>query len=411
MINSVYQIKMDKKRNNLMLKKILFITSFFWLVGCGLKTRDIDSSVMQNLTRDAEPKKTKTAVLLPLTGESAALGDSFRNAILMAQLERLTDEATSVVFYDTKGQPLRAVSAYEQAEKEDADIVLGPVFSSEVAAVSKYEPSLPIISFTSDTGVLNDGVYSMALLIDQQVSRVVDFACQNGQNRFALLGPKDKTGEFVMQAFTKAVQTCPTMQISHISLYDTVNPDLTGAVAKIAPPLIDLKKKDLTPEEKELAQNPTAERIPFDALFVFEQGVRLQQLVSLLGYYDVTPNLVSFYGLATLRSQHNQDLIGAYFADLPQEKLRTYQKNYQDAFSTKPIMVSALGYDGISLVSYLSQKGSLNKKALLDRNGYLGINGRFRLNEDGTNDRLLEIFQIRGKNRIIKVSPANPAFD
>ena len=65
------------------------------------------------------------------------------------------------------------------------------------------------------------------------------------------------------------------MQLSHISMYDVKNPDLTTAVAKISPPLIDLKKDDLTEEEKELATNPTAERIEFDALFVFEQGYKL----------------------------------------------------------------------------------------------------------------------------------------
>lgn len=393
-----------------MLKKILLAIGCLCVASCGLKTGKFDAE-MTNLLPQSEAKKTKTAILLPLSGDSASLGDAFRNAILMAQLERSTDETTEVSFYDTKGTSLGAKESYYQAKNEDADIVLGPIFSSEVSAIANEDPSIPVISFTSDTSVLKNGVYTMALLIDQQVQRIVDFACQKGQQRFALLGPKDKTGEIVMNSFSKAVSSCPTMQISHISMYDTQNPDLTGAVAKIAPPLIDLKKDNLTEEEKELATNPTAERIEFDALFVFEQGVRLQQLVSLLGYYDVTPNLVSFYGLATLRAQHNRDLIGAYFADLPQEKLRLYQKNYQDAFSVKPIMVSALGYDGISLVSYLSKKKMLNDDGLQSKDGFFGINGRFRLNEDGRDERLLEMFQIRGKNYIIKVDTAKPQFD
>ena len=85
-------------------------------------------------------------------------------------------------------------------------------------------------------------------------------------------------------------------------------------------------------------------------------------------------------------------------------------KNYQEAFFTKPVSVSALGYDGISLISHLSQKEMLNKKALLNEDGFVGLNGRFRFNKDGTNDRLLEMFQIRGKNYIIKVSPADSSF-
>ncbi len=393
-----------------MLKKILLVIGCLCVASCGLKTGKFDTKMADLLPKD-DSRKTKTAILLPLSGDSASLGDSFRNAILMAQLERSTDEVTEVSFYDTKGTALGAKESYYQAKNEDADIVLGPIFSSEVSAIANEEPSIPVISFTSDTSVLKNGVYTMALLIDQQVQRIVDFACQKGQQRFALLGPNDKTGEIVIKSFTRAVATCPTMQISHISMYDAKNPDLTSAVVKIAPPLIDLKKDNLTEEEKELATNPTAERIEFDALFVFEQGVRLQQLVSLLGYYDVTPNLVSFYGLATLRSQHNRDLIGAYFADLPQEKLRLYQKNYYDAFSTKPVMVSALGYDGISLVSYLSKKRMLNDDGLQTKEGFLGINGRFRLKDDGRDERLLEMFQIRGKNYIIKIDTAKPQFD
>lgn len=390
-----------------MLKKILIGIGCLCLVGCSVQKKRFESTDFLK----TEAKKTKTAVLLPLSGDSVSLGDAFRNAILMAQLERSTDEATEVFFYDTKGTPDGAVESYQQAKNEDADIVLGPIFSAEVAKISALDPSMPVISFTSDTSALDNDVYTMALLINQQVHRIVDFACQKGQQRFALLGPKDKTGEIVLNAFHKAIESCPAMQLSHVSMYDTKNPDLTNAVAKIAPPLIDLKKDDLTEEEKELATNPTAERIEFDALFVFEQGVRLQQLVSLLGYYDVTPNLVSFYGLATLRAQHNRDLVGTYFADLPQEKLRLFQKNYKEAFGSKPIMVSALGYDAISLVSYLSKKGILDKSSLEVPEGYFGINGRFRFNETGSNDRLLEMFQIRGKNYIIKVDSAKPQFD
>ncbi|MBQ3034959.1 MAG: penicillin-binding protein activator, partial [Alphaproteobacteria bacterium] len=299
---------------------------------------------------------------------------------------------------------------YQKAEQNGADIVLGPVFSNSVAIIKQNGVDIPVISFTSDTSVLGEGVYSMALLIEEQIKRIVKFACERGEFRIALLGPNDKTGKMVLKSFEQAMMNCPGMQLSHISLYDAKNPDLTAAVQKIAPPLIDLKDKELTEEEKQLAQNPTADRIEFDALFVFEQGVKLQQLISLLSYYDVTPNLVSFYGLATLRGQKSRGLVGAYFADLPQEHLNIYQKNYQEAFFSKPLSVSALGYDGISLVSYLSQKDKLNEKALLNEDGFLGLNGRFRFNKDGTNDRLLEMFQIRGMNYIIKVSPAEYSF-
>lgn len=392
-----------------MLKKILSTVLCVALAGCSLKSKtsfDFEDKILS----ETKKEKTKTAVILPLSGNSAALGDAFRNAILMAQLDRATDEVTEVDFYDSMGTPQGAQNAFMSAQQAGADIVLGPVFSGSVGAIKQMDPDVPVISFTSDTTVLGNGVYSMALLIEEQINKIVKFACEKGEFRFALLGPNDKTGQMVLKAFEEAMQYCPGMQLTHISLYDTQNPDLTSAVARIAPPLIDLKKKNLTEREKLLAQNPTSERIGFDALFIFEQGVKLQQLTSLLSYYDVTPNLISFYGLATLRSQQTSSLIGAYFADLPQTHLNIFQQNYQEAFSSKAISVTALGYDGISLISHLSKQGRLNERALLSKDGYFGLNGRFRFNSNGTNDRLLEMYQIRGKNYIITVSPSENSF-
>ena len=72
---------MNKKRNNLMLKKILVAVGCLCLVGCGVEKAKFETSDFIK----PEVKKTKTAVLLPLSGDSASLGDAFRNAILMAQ--------------------------------------------------------------------------------------------------------------------------------------------------------------------------------------------------------------------------------------------------------------------------------------------------------------------------------------
>ncbi len=397
-----------------MIKKILTVILGMCVAGCQIQSdrfwgdRDFSES---DVSSTQMPVKTKTAILLPLSGEAAAVGEQFRNAALMAQLERSADNVTEISFYDTQGTPTGALDAYQQAQLKNPDIVLGPIFSTEVQSVSNLDSSIPMLSFTSDTSVLNEHTYSLALLIPQQIKRIVDFSCQKGQMRFAVLGPNDKSGDLIMNSFSQAMETCPGMQITKVSLYEPKSTDLTNAVTKIAPPLIDARRKDLTDEEKELLKNPSAERLDFDALFVFEQGVKLQQLISLLNYYDVSTRLVPFYGLATLRQNYNKELVGAYFPDIPQAKLTLYKQNYQAAFGQEPISLSSLIYDAVSLVAFLSQNGMLNDNALTSVDGYQGVNGRFRLNEDGTNNRLLEIFQIRGKGLFVPVSAAPVGFE
>ena len=394
--------------------KRLFVFCLVCLVcGCGQTIRLLPTNrdfVESKTAPTHEVSKTKTAMLLPLTGSRAIVGENFQNAALMSGLERSV-ETTEVLFFDTKGTPEGTTEAYRQAMLESPDVVLGPVFASEVKAVRAENPAQPVISFTSDSAVLGDNIYSLALLIPQQINRVVEYACMHGQRRIALIGPQDKTGEIVIQAFETAVQSCPGMQITKISLYQPNATDLTTPVQRIAPPLIDARSKNLTEQEKELLRNPSAERLSFDALFIFESGVKLEQLVSILYYYDVTPQIVPFYGLATLRQTRIDQLTGAYFADIPQYRIEMFKRNYQDAFGKTPLPIASFGYDAVSLVSFLSQENVLDESALIDPIGYNGMNGRFRLNPDGTNDRLLDMFQLQGKGRAVVVEQAPAEFN
>lgn len=396
---------------NQMNKKWLVICLCVVLSGCATQVKiPANRDFSGQMEVDAMPfRKTKTAMLLPLSGQTATVGENFQNAALVAGLERPT-EATEVLFFDTKGTANGAIDAYHQALTEKPDIFVGPVFASEVEAIKQQEPNKPVLSFTSDTTVLGNNIYSLALLIPQQIQRIVDFACSRGQRRFAVLGPQDKTAEIVVRSFEKAVESCPGMQIVDMSFYDVNSANLTTPVAQIAPPLLDAKKKDLTETEKELLKNPTAERLKFDALFVFEQGVKLQQLVSILYYYDITPQIVPFYGLATLRQSNNPQLVGSYFADMSQERLEVFKSKYVQTFEKKPLPVAAFGYDAVALISFLSQQNALTSDALTDDAGYQGVNGRFRLKEDGTNERLLEIYQVISKNRSVVVENAPSSF-
>lgn len=378
-----------------MKRKIIALFLMILLAGCADRIRLLPSDRdFSSTPTQTQNEKTKTAVLLPLSGPNAAVGENFQNAVLMAGLDRPT-ESTEVLFYDTQGTPEGAVAAYNQALNESPDVFIGPVFAPQVRAVRNLTPAKPVLSFTSDESVIGGGVYTIALLIEQQIDRIVSYACAQGQRRFALIGPDDQIGRVVVKSFEKALPSCPGMEIVHQSLYSPTTTDLTSPVVRIAPPLIDGRRKDLTAREKELLKNPSAERLSFDALFVFEQGIKLEQLVSILYYYDVTPNIVPYYGLATLRQTKIAQLVGAYFADMPQERLNAFKAKYKEAFDKQPLPIATFGYDAASLVSFLSGLGALREGALTDSLGYQGINGRFRLNEDGTNARLLEIFKLR----------------
>ena len=395
-------------------KIILVAVIFSVLTGCQTSTMKQrphfeQTPVLESTETTFRPMPSTTVMLLPLSGPQKAVGEALQQAGMMAQVERRGNQM-ELVFFDTHGTAEGAVAAYEKALQVHPDVILGPVFSAEVAAIAKQDPNIPVISFTSDNSVLTDNVYTMALLIPSQVQRIVDFACTSGKRRLAVMGPENKTGELVMNALSESIKVCPGMTLEKVSLYAPKTVNLDPAVLKIIPKPIDPKKKDLTPEEQEILATPLADRLTFDALFIFEDGVRLQQLVSLLSFYDVTPTVVPFYGLSNWQKSKDKNLAGAYFPNLPTFRYQPFVQNYRAAFGTSPMELAGFAYDAVSLASFLNMQRAMNPATLTAETGYNGVHGYFRFLPDGTNERLLGISQKTRRGHL-PVEPAAETFE
>ncbi len=354
---------------------------------------------------DVQGASTKIAVLLPLSGKSEALGADMQKAAMMAAFDKRQSGA-GVFFYDTAGTPEGTENALTEAEKIYPSIIVGPVFSTEVAVVRDEGTKAPVLSFTSDSAALDDNVYTLALMIPNQVERIVEYACKAGQRKLAVIGPENKVGEMVMNTLSDTIERCPGMEIQSVSLYNPKTVNFDPVIGKIVPQPIDSRRKDLTDEEKELLAKPIAEKVEFDALLVFEDGVKLQQVMSMLSYYDITPTDMPVYGLSSWGGAKISELIGGYYPAMPARLSADFSQRFYRTFGTKPSALASYAYDAVSLGIMLGNTGSIHTAGLLNDRGFDGVNGRFRFDEDGTNMRLLDVRQIITKNRTAVVEPA-----
>ena len=391
-------------------KKIAAVIGLLCLCACGTVTEDMHRQPMfGDIPLAYDPTKSevasaRVAMLLPLSGKSSAVGMEMKQAGMMAQYYKQSSN-TTVIFYDTQGTAEGAEEALEEALKHNPTFIVGPVFSAETIAVREEGSRVPVVAFTSDNEAVGDGVYSIALMIPAQVERVVDFACQQGQRKIAVLGPENRVGEMTMNTLAKAIQNCPDMVIQNVSLYNPKTVNFDPAIAKLVPQPIDPKKKDLTDEEKSLLETPIAERVDFDSLLVFEDGVKLQQVMSMLSYYDVTPKDIPIYGLSSWANVRDTNLIGGYYPAMPNALYADFIGRYRRHFGTVPSRMAAYAYDAVALGT-LSGGMHFSEAVLMNEKGFSGINGRFRLNSDGTNTRLLDMMQVISKNRSAVVQSA-----
>src|SRR5262249_47593534 len=149
----------------------------------------------------------KVALLLPLSGEQAALGHSLLQASQLALFEA-PDSNLELLVRDTGDSSVGAAQAAEDAIHEGAQLVLGPVFGNAVKEVAPVAQAagINVVSFSTDRSVAQPGVYVMGILPSLQVQRVVAYASRQGLHRVAALLPQSPYGQTVKEALDAAAR-------------------------------------------------------------------------------------------------------------------------------------------------------------------------------------------------------------
>ena len=121
--------------------------------------------------------------------------------------------------------PYPGTKAYNWAKAQNSDMILGPVFSSEVAAINTgFSTEANLLTYTSDSTVLDASHASFSMLIPNQINTIIQQLCSEGKTRLAALGSESKTGQIVMNSLDKAIKKCPNMEndnlyINHVGIY------------------------------------------------------------------------------------------------------------------------------------------------------------------------------------------------
>ena len=133
--------------------------------------------------------RVRVGLLLPLSGQHAALGQSMRRAAEMALFDA-GNEQFALLVEDTEG-PGGAAAAAQAAIADGARLILGPLFAQQVNQIAPVARAagVPVISFSTDRSVAGNNVYVMGILPELQIERVVTFAVSRGYPRIAALLP------------------------------------------------------------------------------------------------------------------------------------------------------------------------------------------------------------------------------
>jgi Periplasmic binding protein len=336
----------------------------------------------------------RVALLLPqsASGNGAETARAFRNAAELA-VRDFPNAGIQIAVYDTRGTPAGAQAAVGSALGEGAEIILGPVFASEVSAIAPAarQAGVPVVAFSSDASVAGPGVYLLSFLPSDDVRRIVSYSASQGRRSFAALLPANNYGAVAEAAFRSAVAGS-SGRILAIQSYQPTVDDVrakTAAVAQVATQI--------------------------DALFVPDTGEVVPTIAAELAADGITRDKVQFLGSGQWddpRVLNNAALVGSWFPAPSKQGFEDFSRRYQAAYSVPPPRNATLAYDATVLAAGLVRQYGADRfqtSVLTSPNGFAGVDGIFRFLPSGLTERRLAVYEVTGSGARI-IAPAARSF-
>jgi ABC-type branched-subunit amino acid transport system substrate-binding protein len=374
-----------------------------------------------------EGQPTRVGLLLPLSGPHGAvqLGRAMLNAAMLALFD-IGGERLLLMPRDTGGTPEGARAAAAQLVGEGAEIILGPLFNTSVAAAATVTRArgLPVIAFSSDRKVAGNGVYLLSFTPSQEVDAVIGFAVARGLRRFAVLAPDDLYGLAVLKAAREAVLRHGA-ELTRTEFYSPTGENLDKPVKRLAnyharrQALLSRRRslrKDGDEASKRmlsaLKKHDTMGQLEYDAVLLPEGGELLISLAPLLPYYDIDTVEIRLLGTGRWdddKVRLEPALLGGWFAGADRAAADDFRGRYRAAFGQLPPRLASLAHDAMALAAVLAQEAGgpdFSARAITNPDGFVGSDGIFRFGPDGVAERGMAILEVERKGfRVRRKAP------
>jgi len=332
--------------------------------------------------------RNRVAVLVPLSGRDAALGQSILNAANLALLDT-GGERIRITAYDTAASASQAVN---EALGEGNGLILGPLLADDVRTVAPIarRAGVPVIVFSNDTSVAGDNVYLMGFTPGQSIRRVVSYARSRGSVRFGALVPTNVYGERSARAMTQAVE---------------------GEGGQ----LVGIQTFDASPACARAAATRLAGQGRTDAVLIADVPRVATQAVPAIRAASPQPRLLATERWATEGNiGADVGLRGAWYAAPSDTLFNQFRTRYRARYGRDPSRLASMGYDSVLLAVRVAANWPIGRpfpvRALRESDGFSGVDGAFRFGRDGVAERALEVREVTATGSNV-VSPAPRGFN
>jgi ABC-type branched-subunit amino acid transport system substrate-binding protein len=335
----------------------------------------------------------RVGIILPFSSPAAGTRNLAQALLKAAELSVFDSGNRDILLIpaDEGTSPATAGAAAVTLLGQGAEIILGPLFGPSVSAVAPIarDRGIPVLAFSTERGVAGNGVYLLSFLPQNEVKRVVGYAASQGRRNFAAMVPQTPYGDLVSNVFGDAVKSAggTVVDVEHFI------PDASSVMA----PSAAIAKTNA------------------DVIMIAQGGTVLRAIAPSLAFNGLDPAKVKLVGTGLWDDAaiaREQALDGGWFAAPEPNADNAFNDKYRAVYGATPPQLASLSYDAVSLVALLAKGEPYHRftsAALMDPNGFAGIDGIFRFNADGTSERGLAVLEVQ-QDGFHVVSPAPKTF-
>ncbi len=399
--------------------------------------------------------------ILPLTGSYATFGNRALTGIELA-LNRFNAQdyvnPIQLLIRDSKGDPHEAAKIVETLALTDGVTgIIGPMITSESAAIKAQALKVPILTLTQKPGITETGDYVFRdfLTLSSQVKAIINYAVEDfGLRKFAILYPDERYGITFMNRFWDELIRHDA-EVVGIESYSPEQTDFGDAVKKLVglyyprPEEPEEEMLDeqqiwtllLAPEENETEwpdmvqpyelfddkateqdELPEEEEGPqpivdFEAIFVPDSFDKVGLIAPQFLYHDVADvlmlgtNLWHSDKLIEMARGYVQGAVvpDGFFVNSPSSEVRDFVRSYKKVFGMSPGYLEAQAFDAAwILFQALNQPQVWSRRtlklAILDVKDFRGVTGLTSFDETGDAKKSLYLLKVKG-GRFVQIRP------
>jgi len=323
----------------------------------------------------------QVALLLPLTGPSAAAGKAIQNGFLGAYFATASalDDRQSVRLYDVNSEG-GASAAYQMAVADGAEFVVGPLLKKNVMELAN-DILVPVpvltLNYLPDETLAPPGLYQFALAPEDEAASAAVRALGDGYTRAVALVPNNDWGRRVLQSFATELEGLGGTLLDYRS-YTPDKQDFSNEIENLMGLSGSVQRyQRLRANIGSSLQFDPRRRQDAEFIFLAAAAGPARLLKSQLKFHysgDLPAYSTSLVN--SLDGRSNSDLNGIMFADTPwlvdpQPWIRFLPQTYSELWPEERRLgrLHAMGYDAYNLIASLyASRG----RAIADLDGATG---------------------------------------